>query len=99
MTRSAQTEADADITRERAHYPGRHTEQAHLAVLLVKEEAILFLSEFLGPAARAEDHTETAFAFQRQGSRIDSGIAESLARRSPSQWQHAGPVLALTVFH
>src|SRR2546426_10480706 len=98
MTWSAQTEPDADITRKRAHYPSGHAEQAHLAVLLVKEEAVLFFSEFLGPPARAEDHTETAFAVQRQGSRIDSGITESLARRGQSQWQDAGNGLSLTFF-
>src|SRR2546426_12279531 len=98
MTWSAQTEPDADITRKRAHYPSGHAEQAHLAVLLVKEEAGVFFSEFLGPPARAQDQPRTGFAFHRQGSRNGCGIPRKLGRPRHKPRATPRPALGPQVF-
>ena len=72
MAGSTQSETHVQFAGERSHYAGGNAEQAHLAVLLVKEEAILFFGEFLRCAAGTDDYPKPASFSQRKGCMIQT---------------------------
>src|SRR5580693_4316262 len=99
MTRPAQTEAHIQFARKRTHHSSWHAEQTHLLVLLMEEQAILLLGEFLGSAARTNDYAKTTSLLERQGSGIETSVAQGLRGRGQSQWQHPRHMFPVALFH
>src|SRR4029077_15790708 len=88
MARPSQAKTNAEFARKRSHHSRGHTEQTHLLVLLMKEEPVLLLGEFLRPAARSQNYSEAPLLFQWQRISIDSRIPQRFRGRGHGQRQH-----------
>src|SRR5947209_6440748 len=99
MAGAAQAKTRAEFTGERSHHPGGNTKQAHVAVVLLEEEAVLFFGELLRATTRTDDHAETASSLEGQGSVVDSSRSQSFASSGQSQGKHAAHVLTVALLN
>ena len=72
---------------------------AHLAMLVVKEQFVLLFGKFLRAATGSDNDSKAAKFFNRQLSRVKSGTGESLTGGRDCEWKHARDVPAFFLVH